>query len=585
VLAYLVALVPALTMAITQPVWSLVDEAQHFDFIVQLSHGRYPAVGSIPITPETLQVTQATGVYRAFYPAGTYPVPDLTDVSRPPDGISDRANAVWMQRHMWQLTHETVQTPIYYVAMVPVWWAADGLGGPFAAIYVLRVINALIVATLAPMAVALARLLAPARLEIAVLAATLAIFMPGLDLNGTRISNDALAAAAGGAVVLLSVRWAQTGWSWRRALLAGLLFGAAMMVKITDGGLFPALALSMLWPAPGTTGRGRFSRLALASVIAVTCLGPWFLANLRNYGTVVPGALVARWSDALPGPLTASFAVLDQAVFVLTYWTGEPWGALPLAAVFAFVGLLITLTVPVAVIRMLRGPGLPVVRGPFLIATAAVLGMYAVSLLLTVSARFEFVGPGRYVYPALPAITALGALGIWAVTKKPLAQRIVGVAYAGLATLVLGLAAAGLPSPPAPGTGSPPPDAQVVSVNATGQFRGMSILVDRVAFDSAGEATWFEITATNASAGEVEWTVAPVASTGTSAATGEYLKSSHIPGDLEPGQAVTGWLRVSLEPAAVRASRSVNLRFSDIAFDGYRILGNIDLDVQLPGLS
>jgi 4-amino-4-deoxy-L-arabinose transferase-like glycosyltransferase len=583
VLAYLAALLPAFVMAVTQPTWSLVDEAQHFDFIVQLSRGAYPAVGGTVIAPETLQVTQATGVYRAFYPPGTYPIPDLSDVSPPPQGISEQANAVWMQRHMWQLTHETVQTPLYYVAMVPVWWAGNAIGGPFAAIYLLRFINALIIATLAPMTLAMARSLFPGQAGIAALATMFAILLPGLDLNGTRVSNDGLAAAAGGLVVLLAVRWTGGQWSFGRAALMGLLFGAAMMVKITDAGLYPAVAIAMLLPAGNPSMRPRLARLALMSAVALACLAPWALVNLHNYGALTPGALAARWSDALPGPLTASFAVLDVAVLTLTYWTGEPWGALPLAALLSILGALIALTVPVAAYKLIARRPLPAARVPITIAVAAVAGMIAVSLFLPVAARFEFAGPGRYVYPALPAAAALCALGVWTVVRNPAARRFVAGAYAGLAVLMVGLAAAGLPSPPAPGVGVPPTDARTVSVSATGQVRGMTITVDQVAFDAAGHATWFEITATNSGPDEVEWTVPPFVSAGGTSATGQYLKSARLPGDLDAGQTVTGWLYVPLDPATVQGATSLHLRFSDVAFDSYRTLADVNLDVPVSG--
>ncbi len=583
-LVYLAALVPALAMAVTQPVWSLVDEAQHFDFIVQLSHGAYPAVGGTEIAPETLLVTQTTGVYRAFYPAGSYPQPDLSDVSAPPQGISERANAVWMQRHMWQLTHETVQTHLYYVAMVPAFWLGNLLGGPLAAIYLLRVISALIVATLAPMTLAAARILTPARPEIAALATMFAILLPGLDLNGTRISNDGLAAAAGGLVLLVALRWVGSPWSWRRAVLMGLLFGAAMMVKITDAGLYPAVALAMLLPVAGSPARGRVARVALMSVVAVVCLVPWVLVNLHNYGALTPGALASRWSDALPGPLTASFAALDVAVLTLTYWTGEPWGALPLAALFAALGALIALTVPVAIIKLLRRRAMPVAGVPVAVAAVAVAGMIGVSLVLPVTARFEFVGPGRYVYPALPAAAALCALGIWTVLQRPVGRRIAGAAYVGIGVLVIGLAAAGLPAQPQAGAGAPPTGARTISVSATGQVRQMTITVDRVAFDPSAGATWFEVTATNAGSNEVEWTVPPAVSAGDASANGEYLKSTHLPGDLDAGQSVTGWLYVPLDPAAAQVSRVLHLRFDDVAFDGYRTIADVNLDVLVPGV-
>ena len=582
-LAYLAALVPAVVMAVTQPVWSLVDEAQHFDFIVQLSHGAYPAVGGAPISAETLQVTQSTSVYRAFYPPGTYPAPDLTDTGPVPAGMNARANAVWMQRHMWQLTHETVQTPLYYVAMVPFLWAGNLLGGPFAAVYLLRLINALLIAALAPMSLAVARILAPARTEVAVLATMFGVLLPGLDLNGTRVSNDALAAAVGGLLVLAAARWAGTTWPWRRVLLAGLLLGAAMMVKITDAGLYPALALAILLPASGAGARRRLAQAAVVGAVAVACLLPWFLVNLGSYGALVPGALAARWSDAVPGPLTATFVALDLAVLVLTYWTGEPWGVLPLAAPFAVLGALIALMVPVVVLRIFRGArALPFNRLPTAVAAVAVAGMIGVSLLLPVTARFEYAGPGRYVYPALPAAAALCALGVWTVVRNPVARRVIAAGYAGLAILTIGLGAAVLAAQPEPGPGAPATDLRTVSVSANANLRGVTIKVDRLAFDAAGGATWLEVTVANSGPNEVEWTVPPVVSSGGVEANGQYLRSSHLPGDLDAGQTVTGWLYVPLDPSAIHGGSSVRVRFADLAFDGYRELGDIVIDVAIP---
>src|SRR5207253_628539 len=84
--AYSLALLPALLMALSQPVWSRVDEAQHTDFIIQLSHGRYPLADQTVIDPETLRVMQSTGVYR-FEAPGSYPTPDVTDLGPPPAGM------------------------------------------------------------------------------------------------------------------------------------------------------------------------------------------------------------------------------------------------------------------------------------------------------------------------------------------------------------------------------------------------------------------------------------------------------------------------------------------------------------------
>lgn len=571
-----------MVMAVTQPVWSLVDEAQHFDFIAQLSHGRYPVADSTLISQETMDVTQRTGVYRAFYPPGTYPIPDLTDIGLPPPGMSDRANAVWMQRHMWQLSRESQQTPGYYVAMVPAWWLAHSLGGAFAAVYALRIANALILATLAPMAIVVARMLMPARPMVAMLAALFTILLPGLDLNLTRISNDTLAAAIGGLVVLLAIRWVGSAWPWRRAALIGLLIGAGLVVKLTLAGLFPVLAMSALWPARGTTLSSRIVRMALAGAIAILCLVPWFVLNLHSYGGLFPGARAARLSDAVPMPLTAAFIPLDVAVFVLTYWSGEPWGTLPFSGALAILGGLIALMAPAGIIKVLRARSAELPVGPLAVAVVSVAVAIAVTLALPATFSFEFVAPGRYAYPVLPAAASLCAIGICTVFTSALAQRAIAV-YGVVAIAMLAAGALGLPPAPQPGAGTPPPDAKEVGVKSTGQFSGLTVSVDRVALDSHGGATWFHVTAANSGRDEIEWTVPPLASTADGEVKGEYLRSTRIPGDIDPGQTLAGWVWVPIDPSRLDTTRPVTLRFGDVAPDIYAVIGHIDLQVRLDG--
>ena len=580
--AYVVALVPALLMAVTQPVWSLVDEAHHADYIVQLSHGVYPVANVTLIDPGTLRIMESTGVFSEFALPGTYPVPDLTDVGMPPAGMSDRANAAWMRRHLWQLSSESIQPPLYYLSMVPVWWVANGLGGPFAAIYAIRIISALAIATLAPMAVAVARILMPLRAEVAVISAILAALLPGLDLNGTRISNDAFAIAMGGLVVLLSVRWVGGPWPWRRAVLVGLILGAGMLIKETLVALFPVVLVSALWPARQASWPARLGPVLLAGVIAGGCLMPWFLLNLHDYGALIPGPNL-RLSDTLPIPLSASWIPLNLAVFELTYWSGEPWGALPLAAPFAVFGGLLALMAPVGVVKLLKDSRSSA-PGPAWVAIVAVLAMVAVSLLLPVLAYFEFVAPGRYAYPALPALAALFAIGIYAVLARAFARRLAVAAYALVALGMLAASAAGLPPAPTPGTGTPPPSATVERVAATGSFEGVAISVDRVALDPAAGATWFEVTASNSGPDEAEWTVPPVATDGPVLAVGDYRRSTHLPGDLDPGQSVTGWLFVTLDPGQLHGGDSLNLRFSNVAVGNYSRVGDVNLDMTLSGL-
>jgi 4-amino-4-deoxy-L-arabinose transferase-like glycosyltransferase len=591
-IAYIAAVIPALGMALAQPVWSRIDEAPNADFIVQLSHGVYPVADTTLLSPETISVLKAEGFFSALYPSAigdvTGPQPDPLDTGPIPPGMSAHANAVWMSRHIWELSRESDQTPLYYLLMTPVWLAADHFGGTYAAIYAIRIIGALMIAGLASMAVATARMIAPQRAEVAALAAMFTILLPGLDLNGTRISNDVLATAIGGLFVLLAVRWAGSPWTWRRTLLMGLAFGAGMLAKVTFAGMFPALAVSALWPAAGTSGGGRLARLAVSSTVAVACLIPWFVLNLHVYGGITPGARALRLEDGLPGSLTPEFVVADVATFLVTWWSGEPWGTLPLALPFVLFGVLIALMAPVAVTKLLRDQAPSRTHGRLAVAAAAVLGMMAAALLLPATSQFSFAGHGRFAYPAVSAAAVLLALGLSEVLTRAVIRQSVAAAYALVVVVMLVVGAANFQARPRlePGPGVPPADAKMVSVSASGQLEGVTINVDHIAFDYRAKAIWFGVNASNRTPARVDWPAVPIAYGDGAALNVDYLRSTHMPVDIDPGQSVKGWLRVDFDPARVHSNDDVLLRFPDVATDDYRTVADVDVRVSLnqPGL-
>ena len=553
-------------MAVSQPVWSRIDEAQHTDFIIQLGHGVYPLADRTVIDPETLRVMQSTGVYR-FEGPGSYPTPDASDIGPPPQGMTARNNAVWMSRHLWQLSYESAQTPGYYALMVPVWWVADQLGGTMTAIYVMRIINALLIALLAPMAIVVAMRLAPGRMEVAVLAALFAILLPGLDLNATRVGNDALAIVLGAAAIVMSVRWTGGAWSVRRALLLGLLLGAGVLVKLTLLGLAPAVAAAMLWPARGPSLSRRAGLLMVTGLLVAVCLGVWFAINLHLYGVPVPSARTNRLSIVPPMSFDLRYVPFSIAFFVVSYWSGEPLGALPYAAGFVVLGSLVTL---IAVAGLIKRWNL---GGPALVGIAAIAGMLAVALLLPATAAFQFAGPGRYEYPALPAVAALTAVGVTALLARAFAWRSLAGIYGVGAAAILAAGALGLAAEASPvGAGIPPSDVTLVTTQASAQHGAFSISVDNLALDPVNHATWVHITATNTGPQEAEWNPAPVAD----GVTADYTRSTHLPGDLEAGESASGWIYLPLE---VRRGDTLTLRFRDVAQDSYASVD--DVAVQL----
>ena len=550
-------------MALTQPIWSRVDEAQHTDFIIQLSHGVYPVADRTVVDPETIRVMQSTGVFR-FESPGSYPVPDVTDLGPPPAGMSARANATWMSRHLWQLSYESAQTPGYYVLMLPAWWVADSLGGTVVAVYVVRIINALLIALLAPMAVIVAWRLAPGRPEVVALAVLFAALLPGLALNATRVGNDALAAVLGGAAIVMAIRWTGGAWTTRRALFLGLALGTGVLVKLTLLGLAPALAVAVLWPGSGMSTHRRVVLLLLTGAVAALCLGIWLAINLHLYGVPVPSARTNRLSIIPPMPFDLRYVPFDLAFLVVSYWSGEPLGALPYAAGFVVLGSLIALIAAAGLLRQRVG------GGPAFVALAAIAGMLAVALLLPATAAFQFAGPGRYEYPALPAIAALMAIGLTAALARAFARRALAAMYAIAATGILVAGALGVAAETTP-TGPDVPPAGAVPVSSSGAFQGVAITVDRVAFENG---TWIHVTATNSRSDEVEWNPAPIVA----GVAADYARSTHLPGDIGPGETVSGWIYA---PVDTRSVQSLEVRFRDVAVDDYRTVGDVVIQLTV----
>src|SRR5919197_1095926 len=304
--AYLVALIPALGMAFAQPVWQLTDEAQHYDMLAQYAHGVYPVEGQTTLRQETVDVMKLTGVYR-WSPADTQPLPEHGDAdtfTAPPSYLSGYKFQLWVRRHIWWFSYEAMQPPLFYALATPVWMLADKVGGPFDAVFAVRVLNALLLALLAPLALLLAWRLVP-RTDVAVASAAVLLATPGLALNGSQITNDTLAAVLGAATVLAAIGLAQRPRP-RWAVLAGVALG--------------------------------------------------LLLNLGAYGHPVPNAEVARLMGAATSGASYTFAQsLDYCL--PTFWTGEHMNTVPLTGLMAAACVPFTLAGFVGLQRLPRGHG------------------------------------------------------------------------------------------------------------------------------------------------------------------------------------------------------------------------------------
>lgn len=565
--AYLLCLVPALAVALGQPVWSRVDEAQHADFVAQIAHGSYPIEGRTPIRQATLDLMAATGVFRWNVP-GQEPVPVLRDIrgfQTVPPYLTGYARRLWIGRHLWTFSYEAVQPPLYYLAAAPFWLAGERVAGPLGGVYAVRVFSALLLASLGPLTLALAGLVLPGRRAAAWLAVAMVALTPGLVLNGTQVSNDPAAAALGAAALLAALRGRQAGWTLRLAVLTGILLGAAAAAKLTAAGLALPVAAAFLWPAE-TALHLRLARGAVAAVAAALVVAPWLALNLHLYGHLLPSQAGHDLLGAVfPPRFDLGFLLESARNAFATFWAGEPYREVPLHQLTTYL-MAAWLAVAAAGVWRLRH-SCPLLGFAVLAGVAEVAWAFG-------TLSFAGVGgltPGRYLYPCAAAVCALLAVGFLEVVHwQPARVAAIGLFAAGAAVNVSGflLGFTGMPQqrPGMPAAGLPS-----YAVAARADYAGVTVAADRLVADAPQQCIWIHIQAVNGSGGPVDWW--PVLYV--RGIAGVYGDSSPFPDTLATGQQVAGWVKVPVPPSAL--AWPVKAQMVDIAANGYRDLGGLTL--------
>ncbi|HEX6548701.1 MAG TPA: hypothetical protein VF134_08175 [Candidatus Dormibacteraeota bacterium] len=574
-LAFLAALVPALVVAFQQPVWSRVDEAQHFDYIAQLAHGTLPVSDRTTLRPETVKLMDRTGIYRWFQPNGDAQPTDTDpgNFQMPPAGISGQAASQWMWRHIWFFSYEAQQPPLYYAAMTPFWIAADKIGGPLAAVYVLRVISALMLAALAPLAWLLARELLPGHEGFAAASGIVAT-VPGITLNLSQVTNDVAAGLLGAIVVWLAVRGVRRGFTVRSAILIGALFGAALLTKITTGGLALALAFAFLF--------ARQLRLGLlAAGVAAVLFAPWLALNQLMYARALPphdfmGVVFAAQ------PLSLSVFKGDVLHAFQTFWTGEPVGTLPLEPEVMNFALLWMLLACFGLLLVGVWARLRFASGGLIVVFGAVAGEAVLAVALPALSHVGGLTPGRYLYPAATAAMTLMMAGTWnALPILPLRAGVVtafaGVSIASLAGFLHGLS----PYDAVLQERYAGPPASSVPVDANGYYDDVHVTVDRYANDSAHGDIWIHVKVDNTASTSAEWWPRPnLVLDGSLTTRTDYGRSERLPETLRPHSHYEAWL---VAPAGAPGSHhKMQGAFEALAVYDYHTIGNLFFDVDLP---
>lgn len=416
-LLWLVLLAQGVVFAFLQPVWSRVDEAQHFHYVQYLVENQsLPVEGQAFISPQVVDVSLKSGQW-GWRPAGSVSTPVYIDPSAwttvPPE-LDDQEREKWVRRNLWRFNYEAMQPPLYYLVNAPAYAALPD--DPFIRLYGMRLLAALLASAMVPLAYLTAREAFPDSRLVMLGVPVGVILTQGYALNMSQITNDALAIPLAAAAVLLLLRMMGRGLSLSRSVAAGAVIGASLLAKMTTIFLLPvALAALCVLVAYRRERLPRaLGHAGLMFVSAALMLSPWLIHNISVYGDST-GASAAQ-------PLMSSFFMspfvsldnLRLGELLPTYWFGEPvfpfafwpyaWLALFAAMATAVVGLLYYF--------LGQGPGQVRdvrVRVVFLLIAFG-LGV-GVNLLLPFGSGIGGV-PGRYLYPVMPTGLFLILFGI-----------------------------------------------------------------------------------------------------------------------------------------------------------------------------
>jgi hypothetical protein len=586
-IAYAVALVPAVALALVQPVWQLTDEAQHYDVIAQYAHGVFPQEGETTLRPETAAIMQATGNYR-WSPPGSVPRPAITDpaeFSTAPPYLSDKVYQLWVRRHIWWFSYEAMQPPLFYATATPVWIAANHAGGPLEAVYAVRLLNAMALALLGPLTLLAIGLLMPSARWVGITALAVTAAMPGLLINGTQVTNDTFGAVAGSASIVTAAWMARRGWTRRTALLLGALFGLTLLSKLTAIGIVAGLAAAWAWPllrlgAP----LGRQVRFGvLAALTAGAVLTPWLALNVVSSGTLVPTSAAARLMGA--GTSGSHFTIWQSLSYCfVTFWTGEHLNTLPYTGAVVVLTLALGILSAVGVQRLARGTAwLRAQPAGLTVFLASVAGQAAWALSLPTLGGLGGMAPGRYLYPAAAAALALFVAGLVAVLRTPSLRALAVAALVALSAASFVAYAYGSTAIAHEERNGPPTNVAVQNASGEGFYRGVTVAVDRVVTDQRVGSVWVHIHVTNSSPLPADWWPAPSVQVSNGVHTSaDYGSSTPFPETLPGNSDYWGWMRLGLPPRRVPSGATLTLTFWDVAANHYRDVGNVVFQVALP---
>ena len=374
------------------------DEPAHISVVQWLATGRgLPITGKDHVPAATLQLAKSSPVQ----PWGAIPVP--------PDPKQN-----W---YMLGQQYQGFTGPLYHLIMIPVYWIGTALGGIVAALYAIRLATVALIAATVPLIYLLAREVFPRRQAVWLLAP--AVFVSLQVINATAIVEpDSLTPLAGATAVYLTLR-SRRDLRLRRAAIAGVAIGAAVLAKPSATSIFPAIVLAVGWYVVRMRPPWKvvLRWAAGAGIGAFVVVLPWVAFNLHAYGAITgakqQAALVVPIIGRMPPGLTGMRTLIRSVL--LTLFVAPQADLTTTHSLYRFWELIGWCSVGLGFV----GAGLA--RSRQEIASVVWLAVsLPVGLVVLAAAELHAAGPGaalqaRHLDPVVPLFCVLVAYGAVAV--------------------------------------------------------------------------------------------------------------------------------------------------------------------------
>ncbi len=444
-LILLVYLLLATLYAANVPAWQAPDEPAHFNYIHELA-----TTGQLPVL--------RMGDYDESY------IRLLTGQRFPPE------------LSIAPLRYQAHQPPLYYLLGAVVFRTSGGELLP------LRLLSVALGALFIGLIYAIVRLVFPGRPALALGAAAFTAFLPMHVAQSASLNNDALAEVLLAAILLLSIRYVKFALVGPRpprawdALAIGLLLGLALVTKVSAyvavpialaapliawyESRRPSISNSPIHHSPIHHSSFIIHHFALILLPALLLALPWYIRNASLYGNLDILAR-SRHDVVVIGQLTTGELLMQVGLagvlerFLVwshsSFWGVFGWMGVWMDARVYTAALAFGAAVVAGCMWQVAGGRGQVVGGRWQVAghrspvtddrsrfrrwALALLGLAALGTLgIYLLYNLQFVQPqGRYLFPALPAISLAVAVGWWSVTRWPGAARWAAIALLGAA--------------------------------------------------------------------------------------------------------------------------------------------------------